>query len=201
LNFIRKPESLKIKGVKRMGDKSSRQDAKKSAGESVEILTKPLPEILADMEDNIRAATEAAKRAEEAVKEAQRAEEAAMSISEEATKRVAEARKISEETRIEVSQRTEAAVREAKKIEEVATLASQDALQKAEVAWKASEDTLAEALVKAEQVVDKATEEVIPGIVLKKILASKEFLFFSVMMLVVSVVAAVSISVGLSLLV
>ena len=74
-------------------------------------------------------------------------------------------------------------------------------MKKAEVAWKASEETLAEAVVKAEKVVETATEEVIPEIVLRKIIASREFLGFSVMMLIVSVMAAVSISLGLGLLV
>ena len=58
--------------------------AKQSAGigesnkpeEPAKILTKPLPQILDEMESSIRAAGEAASRAEEAARKAEEAEEA-----------------------------------------------------------------------------------------------------------------------------
>ena len=89
---------------------------------------------------------------------------------------------------------------EAKKIEEETVSASQDALKKAEVARKASSDTLEEALERVEQKLIEATEESIPRSVLRKIIASRQFLMFSLIMLIMSVMAAVCISIGLSLL-
>jgi len=139
-------------------------------------------------------------KTEEAIREAKKAEETAMSVSEQATKTVKEAKKISEETLTEVSMKTEAAVKEAKKVEEVAVAASQDALKKAEVVRKASTDTLEEALVKVEQTLISATEDSIPKSVLSKIIKSRQFLFFSLIMLIVSVMAAVCISLGLGIL-
>ena len=124
-----------------------------------------------------------------------------MTASQEATQSVKEAKKISEETLSEVSMKTEAAVKEAKKVEQSAMVASQDALKKAEVARKASSDTLEEALVKVEQAILEAAEESIPQTVVKKIIASRQFLTFSIMMLVISVLAAVCISLGLSILI
>ena len=79
--------------------------------------------------------------------------------------------------------------------------ASQDALKKVEVVRKASEHSLEEALVKVEQSLKQAAEESIPRIVTQKIIASRQFLVYSIIMLVISVVAAVCMSIGLSYLV
>jgi len=124
-----------------------------------------------------------------------------MTVSQESKRRVEEAKKQSEETLAEVNMKTETAVKEAKRVEEGAIAASQEALRKAEVVRKASENTLEEALVKAEQAIVRAAEESIPTIVLRKLIASRHFLIFSIMMLVVAVVAAVTLSLGLSYLI
>jgi len=55
------------------------------------ILTKPLPEILDEMESNISTAIEAARQAETAAREAKDAEESAMSSARQATQRADEA--------------------------------------------------------------------------------------------------------------
>ena len=123
-----------------------------------------------------------------------------MTVSQEATKRVEEAKKVSEEVVAEVSRKTEEAVKEARKAEEVAMTASQEATKKAEEVKKASEKVVAEAIVKAEKAVEAAAEEDIPKIVIRRILASREFLVYSLIVLLVSVMAAVCISLGLSLL-
>ena len=58
--------------------------AKPDAGEQHKILTKTLPSILDDMEENIRLAAEAARRAEEAAETSRAAAAAATESSEEA---------------------------------------------------------------------------------------------------------------------
>ena len=94
--------------------------------------------------------------------------------------------------------KTETAVNEAKKVQEVAVTASQDALKKAGVARKATSDTLEEALARVEQTIITATEDSIPKSVVRKIISSRQFLFFTLIMMIMSVMAAVCISLGLS---
>ena len=85
--------------------------------ETPEIMTKPLPQILDEMEANIRAAAEAAKRAEEEAKAARGAAGAATTASAEAAKRAEEARQAGESA---AETATRAATDAATKAEETA---------------------------------------------------------------------------------
>ena len=67
-----------------MVDENLRPREEKNPDEGPKILTKPLPEILEEMENNIKAAAEASRKAEQAAKEAKVAEESATSAAEEA---------------------------------------------------------------------------------------------------------------------
>ena len=60
--------------------------------EAPKIMRRPLPEILDEMDENIRAAAEAARRAEEAARAAKQAAVDATKASNEAEKRAEEAR-------------------------------------------------------------------------------------------------------------
>ena len=82
-------------------------------GESPEIMTKPLPQIVDEMEANVRAAAEAAKRSEEAAKAVKGAAVAATKASVEAGKRAEEARQAGE---IAAETATKAFAEEAKAI-------------------------------------------------------------------------------------
>ena len=95
------------------------------------ILTKPLPEILEEMEKNIKAATEAATKAEQAAHDARIAEESATEAATQATSRAEEAtlaareaaevaKRTSEEAAKEASRKAEQAAKEARKAEETA---------------------------------------------------------------------------------
>jgi hypothetical protein len=54
--------------------------------------------------------------------------------------------------------------------------------------------------VKAEKAIEAAAEEDIPKIVIRRILASREFLVYSLIVLLASIMATICISLGLSLL-
>ena len=86
-----------------------------NAGETRKIMTKPLPEILDEIEDSIKLADEAAKIAREAAAEARKAGE----------KAAGEARKAGEQAAIEVRKSGEKAI-------EQATLAINERIDKVE---------------------------------------------------------------------
>ena len=73
-------------------------------------------------------------------------------------------------------------------------------MKKAEEIKKVSEEIITEAVVKAEQAIEAAAEEDIPRIVIRRILSSRKFLAYLLVTLLVSVMAAVCIGLGLSLL-
>jgi hypothetical protein len=124
-----------------------------------------------------------------------------MSVSEESEKRIKEARKMSADALAEVSMKTETAVKEAKKVEEYAIESSQDALKKAEGVRRSTEHTLEVALVKVEENMRVAAEETIPKIVARKLVQSRQFGVYSILVLFVLITIAICISVGLSYLV
>ena len=135
------------------------------SGERSKILTKPLPEILDEMYDIIKAATQAASKAEEATKAARKAAETC-EAGEKAT-----------------GNATRAAAEAAARAEEAA-----------KTALKASE----EAVGKAEEAVKKAEEAYVATLV-KKVLSSWEFITTIAIIIIGSVFAAVTISLGLNL--
>ena len=102
--------------------------------EHPEVMTKPLPQILDEMEANIRAAAEAAKRAEEASKSARGAAGAATTASIEAGKRVEEARQAGESA-------AETAIRAAAKAEETMKTELLQRIEMLEKRLKNIEDT------------------------------------------------------------
>lgn len=98
--------------------------------EAPKILTKPLPQILDEMDGNIRAAAEAARRAQEAAKAAREAAGTATEAAEEAAKRAEEARKAGEKAAEEIRKATE------------------EAAARAEEAFKKAEEALPAVVVK-----------------------------------------------------
>jgi F0F1-type ATP synthase membrane subunit b/b' len=86
------------------------------AEETPKILTKPLPQILDEMDVNIKLAAEAVRRAEEAASAAKGAKEAAEAATKEAIRKAEEmaagARQIAEATNAEAMKNAENALRE-----------------------------------------------------------------------------------------
>ena len=124
-----------------------------------EILTKPLPQILEEIERSIRLANEAAKDAKEA------AEQARQSANEVAAK--AEA----------VTKSAEEMARQAR---DTGKAAADEAVRKAEEAFKKAEEALSASLV-------------------RRVLASRQFLAVMIVVFLGAVFAGMSISLGLTL--
>jgi len=95
-----------------------------ASGESSKILTKPLPQILDEMDANIKAAAEAAAQAQEAARLAKAAAGEATSASIEAAERAEEARKAGEKA---AEDATQAAAEAAAKAEDTARAAQKAA--------------------------------------------------------------------------
>ena len=148
-----------------VGPTESRQPEKSSA-----ILTKPLPQVLDDMDGNIRAAAEAARKAQEAANRAEEARKAGEKAAESAMRAAAEA---------------------VSKTEDIAKAATAAAKEAAEIAAE-------QATRKAEEAFAKA-EEALPSKLVKKVLSSWDFLAVLIMILVGAIFASVAISLGLSL--
>ena len=112
--------SLKIERAK-MADQNIEPQVGKTPYEHSKILSIPLPEILDEMEANITAAAEAARKAEAAARVSGEAAKAATNASDEASKRAIEARKAGEKAAGEAARVAAEAI---SKVEQVAKNAS-----------------------------------------------------------------------------
>jgi membrane protein involved in colicin uptake len=86
-----------------MVNRNSMPPEERRPEEAPKIMQKPLPQILDEMDENIRAAAEAARRAEEAARAAKESAKAATKASTEAEKRAEEARLAGEKTATEAA--------------------------------------------------------------------------------------------------
>ncbi len=107
-----------------------------NSDKSSRILSKPSPQILDEMDDNIRAATEAARKAEEAARQAKQAADAALRSSVEAGKRAEEARKAGEKAAETATRAAAEAAAKAEQVAKAAHAAAEKAAKKAETADK-----------------------------------------------------------------
>ena len=147
--------------------------------EPPKIVTEPLPQILDELEANIRVSIEAAKKAEKAAEIANLAAGAATRSSE-------EARKVGEDAAARATQAANEAIKQA----EESSLAAREAAARAEAAAKKAETMAEEALSKTEKLV---------AAMVRKALSSWQSILLIILIILGSVFAAVSISLGLSI--
>ena len=141
-----------------MVNKRSRTPEATTRGESPGIMTKPLPQILDEMEANIRAAAEAAKKAEEAAKAARGAAGAATTASIEAGKRAEEARLAGESAADTATRAANEAATKAENTAMAAREVAEGAARKAEEVDIGARHT-AEAFEKAAEAATRASKE------------------------------------------
>ena len=125
-------------------------------------------------------------------KEVKLAEENTLAASQDALRRTEAVSKATEEAMAAAICRIEQAMNEAKLAEENNLNASRDALKKAEESMLAAQ--------KASEAATASMEEVKSEKMIKRILSSRQFINFLLIIIIVAMVAAVGISLGLSLL-
>ena len=135
----------------------------KEMKEHLKLLPRPLPQILDEMEDNIQAATEAAKRAEEAARVAKAASDAASKASRESAKRAIEAREASDKGAENATRAAQDAAAKAEATAKTARLAAEEAARLAkEAARQAQETAIVQQRIESLEKRLKRLEEAIP---------------------------------------